>query len=81
MKTIPNKVLGNRSLPAWRKAGHRFYSYNYFLRQRYGFRVQKVSIDAAFQKYKVVIDPESLSINFEETETLRQEAKSLKPLG
>ena len=48
MKTIPNKVLGNRSLPAWRKAGHRFYSYNYFLRQRYGFRVQKVSIDAGF---------------------------------
>ena len=42
---------------------------------------QKVSIDAAFQKYKVVIDPESLTINFEETETLRQEAKSLKPLG
>ena len=38
----------HKAIPAGRKAGHRFYSYNYFLRQRYGFRVQKVSIDAGF---------------------------------
>ncbi len=48
MKPTSNEANDNKSLPAWRKAGHRFYSYNYFLRQRYGFRVQKVSIDAGF---------------------------------
>ena len=34
--------------PAWRAAGRRFYDYNFYLRQRYGHRVQKVSIDAGF---------------------------------
>ena len=48
MKPTSNEANDKKSLPAWRKAGHRFYSYNYFLRQRYGFRVQKVSIDAGF---------------------------------
>ena len=48
MKPTSNEANDNKSLPAWRKAGHRFYSYNYFLRQRYGVRVQKVSIDAGF---------------------------------
>lgn len=33
---------------AWRAAGHRFFSYNYFLRQKFGRRVQKISIDAGF---------------------------------
>ncbi len=32
----------------WREAGHRFYPYNYFLRQLFGHRVQRVSIDAGF---------------------------------
>ena len=32
----------------WRAAGLRYYSYNYFLRQIFGHRVQKVSIDAGF---------------------------------
>ncbi|MBS0210562.1 MAG: TIGR01212 family radical SAM protein [Planctomycetes bacterium] len=32
----------------WRAAGLRYYAYNYYLRQRYGSRVQKVSLDAGF---------------------------------
>jgi len=34
--------------PAWREAGLRYYSYNHFLRRRFGTRVQKVSLDAGF---------------------------------
>src|SRR5690606_26960938 len=32
----------------WRAAGLRYFSYNHFLRQKFGRRVQKVSIDAGF---------------------------------
>jgi radical SAM protein (TIGR01212 family) len=32
----------------WRAAGLRYYHYNFFLRQKFGARVQKVSIDAGF---------------------------------
>jgi radical SAM protein (TIGR01212 family) len=32
----------------WREAGLRYHSYNYFLRGKFGQRVQKVSIDAGF---------------------------------
>jgi radical SAM protein (TIGR01212 family) len=32
----------------WQAAGFRYFSYGYFLRQAYGQRVQKVSIDAGF---------------------------------
>src|SRR3954463_10135075 len=32
----------------WRSAGLRYFAYNYYLRQRFGGRVQKVSIDAGF---------------------------------
>jgi uncharacterized protein len=32
----------------WRSDGLRYYSYRYFLKRRYGFRVQRVSIDAGF---------------------------------
>ena len=32
----------------WRAAGLRYYHYNFFLRQRFGERVQKISIDAGF---------------------------------
>ena len=35
-------------LPAWRAAGLRYHSYNFYLRSRFGQRVQKVSIDAGF---------------------------------
>jgi radical SAM protein (TIGR01212 family) len=34
--------------PSWRQAGLRYYSYNRFLRQSFGCRVQKVSLDAGF---------------------------------
>jgi len=37
-----------QSTPDWQAAGLRYYSYNYFLRQRFGGRVQKVSVDAHF---------------------------------
>src|SRR5260221_12487292 len=32
----------------WRAAGLRYYAYNFFLRQKFGERVQKVSVDAGF---------------------------------
>jgi radical SAM protein (TIGR01212 family) len=32
----------------WRVSGRRFYGYNFFLKRRFGHRVQKVSIDAGF---------------------------------
>ncbi len=32
----------------WRTAGLRYYSYNFFLRQKFGQRVHKVSVDAGF---------------------------------
>jgi hypothetical protein len=32
----------------WRQAGLRYFSYNFFLRRRFGQRVQKVSVDAGF---------------------------------
>ena len=34
--------------PPWRNAGLRYYAYNFFLRNKFGGRVQKVSIDAGF---------------------------------
>jgi hypothetical protein len=34
--------------PAWRAAGLRYYQYNFFLRRKFGARVQKVSVDAGF---------------------------------
>ncbi len=34
--------------PNWRHAGLRYYAYNFFLRQKFGQRVQKVSLDAGF---------------------------------
>jgi radical SAM protein (TIGR01212 family) len=32
----------------WRAAGLRYFAYNFFLRRRFGHRVQKVSVDAGF---------------------------------
>lgn len=34
--------------PSWRDAGLRYFAYNFALRQRFGGRVQKVSLDAGF---------------------------------
>ncbi|MBI1900984.1 MAG: TIGR01212 family radical SAM protein [Planctomycetia bacterium] len=36
------------AMPTWRAAGLRYYSYGHFLRRRFGFRVQKVSLDGGF---------------------------------
>jgi uncharacterized protein len=38
--------MANTAILDWRSAGLRFFSYNYYLRQRFGARVQKVSLDA-----------------------------------
>ncbi len=49
---VPDRVAGaKRSVPrvtTWRSAGLRYYAYNHMLRQRFGRRVQRVSIDAGF---------------------------------
>jgi radical SAM protein (TIGR01212 family) len=37
-----------QNLPKWRAAGLRYHAYNFFLRQKFGKRLQKVSIDAGF---------------------------------
>ena len=43
-------ATANSALPElpWRSAGLRYYSYNFFLRKKFGQRVQKVSLDAGF---------------------------------
>lgn len=46
--TKENDRSACRDSSLWRVAGHRYFSYNYFLRRRFGHRVQKVSIDAGF---------------------------------
>ena len=38
----------NREIPSWRQEGLRYYSYRYRLRELFGTRVQKVSINAHF---------------------------------
>ena len=35
-------------LPAWQSTGLRYFAYNYYLRSKFGRRVQKVSLDAGF---------------------------------
>jgi uncharacterized protein len=44
----PNRELSADEKLAWREAGLPYYSCNFYLRQRFGRRVQKVSIDAGF---------------------------------
>jgi radical SAM protein (TIGR01212 family) len=44
----PAVQLASPRVPAWRDAGLRYYAYNYFLRQRFGQRIHKVSVDAGF---------------------------------
>lgn len=46
MKCLPTPT--DHAPPDWRIAGLRYFAYNYFLRQKFGQRVQKVSIDAGF---------------------------------
>ncbi|MGD9635059.1 MAG: TIGR01212 family radical SAM protein [Pirellulales bacterium] len=43
-----NSRTGNDLQPAWRAAGLPYFAANFHLRQRFGARVQKVSVDAGF---------------------------------
>ena len=43
-----NSLISSTLEPAWRRAGNRYYSYNFALNKRFDFRVQKVSLDAGF---------------------------------
>jgi len=44
-----NSVAAKREdLQPWRADGHRYFGLNYFLRRKFGHRVQKVSVDAGF---------------------------------
>jgi radical SAM protein (TIGR01212 family) len=42
------KSMSNTGTLDWRSAGLRYFGYNYYLRSRFGGRVQKVSLDAGF---------------------------------
>jgi radical SAM protein (TIGR01212 family) len=44
----PPLVQPGGEIPAWREAGLRYHSVNYFLRGKFGQRIQKVSVDAGF---------------------------------
>lgn len=49
VQVVSSQDEGKPALPhPWRAAGLRYYAYNFFLRQKFGQRVQKVSIDAGF---------------------------------
>ncbi|MEM8945588.1 MAG: TIGR01212 family radical SAM protein [Planctomycetota bacterium] len=43
-----NYLAGSGLQPAWRDAGLRYHAYSFALKQRFGCRVQKVSLDAGF---------------------------------
>jgi radical SAM protein (TIGR01212 family) len=43
-----NQLTAISPATTWREVGLRYYSYNHFLRQSFGERVQKVSLDAGF---------------------------------
>jgi radical SAM protein (TIGR01212 family) len=43
-----NQLTAIGAASSWRESGLRYYSYNHFLRQSFGCRVQKVSLDAGF---------------------------------
>jgi len=45
---VPPAAADVASQPDWQGAGLRYYPYNFFLRQKFGQRVQKVSLDAGF---------------------------------
>ncbi len=44
----PSTQAPGPQTPDWRAAGLKYYAYNFFLRNRFGHRVQKVSVDAGF---------------------------------
>jgi radical SAM superfamily enzyme len=42
-------TTNHRAVPYnWREAGLSYFAYNFFLRNRFGHRVQRVSVDAGF---------------------------------
>ena len=45
---IPTAWPHDRSQFDWREAGLRYFGYSFYLRQVFGFRVQRVSVDAGF---------------------------------
>lgn len=45
---MPSTNPGTASQPTWRAAGLRYFAYNFYLRQRFGGRVQKVSLNGGF---------------------------------
>ncbi len=47
-RSTNNSTNRGSNTPPWRRSGLRYHAYSYHLRQRFGFRVQKVSIDAGF---------------------------------
>lgn len=46
--SIFNDPTATGNLPAWRELGHRYYPLNLYLRNRFGCRVQKISLDGGF---------------------------------
>jgi radical SAM protein (TIGR01212 family) len=46
--TIPAIDPSTPPLPDWRRAGLRYFAHNFYLRERFGGRVQKVSLDGGF---------------------------------
>ncbi len=48
MASTNSQSFHSPAIPDWRQAGLRYYQYNYYLRKRFGVRVQKVSVDAGF---------------------------------
>jgi radical SAM protein (TIGR01212 family) len=48
IKPFASPLQTQGETPSWRSAGLPYYSYNHFLKSRFRFRVQKVSIDAGF---------------------------------
>lgn len=48
MSSTNPQFAAPQNLYDWRAAGLRYYAYNFHLRQKFGHRVQKVSIDAGF---------------------------------
>lgn len=48
---MSSSILGNSKRPAptvWQELGHRYYPLNLYLRQKFGDRVQKISLDGGF---------------------------------
>lgn len=47
-RSTNSSLDGGCTSESWRDAGLRYHAYNFHLRRKYGYRVQKVSIDAGF---------------------------------